>query len=155
MTRLRQLLEHAAQYAAKQFAHVGIVHPMWFVETKDGRSYSFHANDEKRLMIAKVRILFKMDGVERYAFIDEAWTLSTNEASEISAARRTLHSGGTLERFPGRTESIVILAEDKTTTIHGRIEISRPRRQRAVLAPLHVAENVRAVTGLMTGLLRD
>ena len=150
VTELRKLFTVAHVNAAKLFRMEGEVAPMWHAVPKHGPhmliATPWNSDIEKELTIEVLRDKFAEMGVERYAFIFEAWAVLGGDPNAIYSPRPSLH--------PDRREMLRITAEDKHGHIlSGHYFILRPEHKSATLSSFHEDPPDMLQAGRMTGLL--
>jgi hypothetical protein len=150
VTELRKLFTVAHVNAAKLFRMEGEVSPLWHAVPKHGSHMLIStpwSNDlEKELAMEILRDKFAKLGVERYAFIFEAWAVLGGDPNTILSQRPSKH--------PDRREMLRIMAEDKHGhVLSGHYFILRPEHKAATLSSFHEDPPDILQVGRMTGLL--
>ena len=153
--KLRELVEHASEFAERQFRKKGAVHPMWIALDRDGRRIvapppvPFGDQASKDFAVAAVRTLFELTGVESYVFVSEAWIVMSADGAGLDPEAARRHG---VSRHPDRREAVIFTAESELGLVVGRREIVRPAGARARLGPL-VLERHDRVEGRMASML--
>ncbi len=103
-SKLKALVDHAAEFAVKMFEKEHHVAAMWIADTAAGKRMVFAAQmTHKDALVASMRRLFKEHRVVRYAFMTEAWKVMVPDG-RLPAAPPSEH--------PDRREILMIQAGD-------------------------------------------
>jgi len=151
MTELQDLFARAAERAAIIFKERGELVPMWHaMDAKDEHLVivtPWRDQDEKYAIVERLRQLFRAQGVKRYAFMCEAWSIFTQDMKEYQ------RYAGRLGEHPDRREILTIQAEDKHgNQVAGWYYILRPEHAPPTLSPLNMSKadyNAGALTGML------
>ncbi len=153
-TELREMIEHASDWADKQFRKSGTILPIYHAVTRnDEQLITGTPHDDKDVAVAMIRALFALQDVVRYVFVNEAWTLERRPTPSPAEMEEIARHG--LSDHPDRREVVMFFAEDnRGNCLQAHRCILRPQHGRATLAPLHVIDMTNAKsTGRMVGLL--
>lgn len=129
MSALREMVVHMRSFAVARFARLGVIEPMYVVETKSGERVplavpgGFRSAEHKAAVVEIMRAFFKQEGVVRFVFVCEAWVAQAKDDGERQRIRQ---HRGSLADYPGRIEVVSIIAEDVDgEAISGEMEIVR------------------------------
>ena len=130
MPTLHDLIEVGSRYAEGLFAKKGALVPTYHAITADQSCLIIPMPPiEKDLALRIVRELFVAKDVVAYVFVDEAWTVLSNE--EHLQVRPSEH--------PERREVVILSAESELEgALFARREIIRPDRHKPYLGPLEI-----------------
>lgn len=115
---LQEYMDRVKDYAKSVWT--GESMPTWLAESPDGLAIyvtPWSSNEDKEQILAALKIRMKAEGVFRYAFLSEVWT--------VTAAVNEERPVGSLEHVPGRKEGLSVMVEDHTGCLHGIFEIHR------------------------------
>jgi hypothetical protein len=149
---LQELFDFSTKQAAVMFNKTGSVMPMWHAHPASGHDLviatPWESAEDKRIITAKLRELFKHERVKCYAFMGEAWSAATPTMSEVRKW------AGNLEHHPDRREILAIHAEDdEGHAIMGWYYILRPEHGPPKLSPLMISQATEN-KGQLMGMLR-
>jgi len=147
---LRELIEWASEQIGQRFKHVGRIYCMWHAETETETLIITAEAPNKDAAAAALTTLFRKQGVVRYLFIDEAWTMEYDAGIAPDELQRIQRDG--VSRHPNRREIVMIYAEDKDGVQQATRDIIRPAKGKARLGPLTFADYT-GFEGRWTGLL--
>lgn len=131
------------------FHRIGAITPMWHVETAAGDIYVMAPPGDKDTAALLMRAYFEIHDVVRYAFIDEAWTLTT-PAITPEEIRRIARRG--LADHPDRVEVLMYQAEDESGSATGHRVITRPLKGKPQLGELEIFRSTQS-EGRFVGML--
>lgn len=153
---LDELLDHAAEWAAKFFDEKGEVHPMWIAITAaDERlviATPWETGKDKDIIIEKLRRFFRERDVVSYALMAESWILEGNE--DEPGIKDYMEGRKPISQHPNRKEVILVTAEDKNSARMSMCYIERKPHLPPVLTPFQKFPGDHN-TGRMMGLLRE
>lgn len=110
----RELLDTVVEKHRQYFKDSpdGMLQPMFIVESPEGLqviAVEFGDEQEKQILCARMRLMFKLLGVERYAFFSESWAASYKDMDELDGGKMP-------SQRPDRVEIIMTVAADKSGT---------------------------------------
>jgi hypothetical protein len=158
MRNAEQLVRFAARQAEKLFRRLGEVHAMYHYVRADGTQSlllppPWESGRDKDTAVAFARTVFAQENVVAYVFITEIWELSRADMSRDEARKRIDEEyGGTLENAPDRTEHVMMMGEDETGMVYGKMQIHRPEGRKPYLDALKI-DRPPDMEGRMVGLL--
>jgi len=150
---LRQISEFMSTFCDRYFGEHGGVSAMYHVVLRSGQHSIIRPPyaENKELSIMAIRVLFEELDVVRYVYLDEAWVMSNETASEdeMNAAMRD-----GVKTHPKRFEVVFMSGEDETC---GQLcwyrKIIRDAGKRPSLGPLVQMPTKAESEGRMIGLL--
>lgn len=147
---LRMLIEHASDWAEKQFGRKGRLWPMWHAVKANGDHIVMEAPPgSKDESAAMVRAFFELNDVVRCLFIDEAWIAVGGE----ELRRWVEENNQQIATYPGRVEVVAFMGEDDVDgmlTAHRKIIRGEGKPK---LGPLTVNERWDNAQGRLVGML--
>jgi hypothetical protein len=147
--KLRKLVEIASKAAERCFNRTGELLPMWHCLRSDGAHMLVPTpSPNKDTAVALMKVLFEIEPVVGYVFMDEAWIVASEDAGEA----RALAEQGRLSEHPDRVEIIMFTAEDETGMLMAQRKIIRPPGKKPRLGPLEI-EDWKEMEGRFIGLL--
>jgi len=157
MRTLKELVEHAADFARETFDSSGELMPMWLGQLPDGEIFPivgvFDAEKSKDRIADEVRAEFQKAGVESLAFMSEAWTLNSKKLG-MDGIKAFLASGMRVSESPDRIEAITIIAEDnRGHALHAQMKIERSAGGKGRLLPIEWFPEDGKVEGRFTNML--
>lgn len=163
MMTLRELTEHAADFARKAFKGQGYISPMWVGERPNGEriviatDMDFNSAKEKDAAAAAVRHMLKEKGAAQYFYISEAWMVSSVPGAELPKDEQDkaleLARQNRLKEHPDRREVVVVEASNGTETIMGWFYILRPEHGEPSLSPFEYGPQGVQSTGRLANML--
>ena len=155
--RLMKLIEVASTFAEMWFVQHDEMFGLYHVESKEGDHAVIPVPPgiDKDFATDFMRELFEKLDVERYVYMNEAWTLDSEYAhvsdDDIKRANR---EGLATFNHPARIEVVMITAENREQQILATRKIIRPPKRRLRLGPLIIDKRPMLSGGRMIGLLR-
>lgn len=154
MITLREFVEAASVTAEAIFAESGTIRPMYQIVLGAEEHVVVAAPRlPKDQSVAAMRAIFTAVEATRYLFVNEAWTVATDKATD-DGVQAFVEQGGSLEHWNGRREVVMFLAEDDAEgLLQAEREIIREDGAPPKLGPLRFLESGGVVSGRMVGLL--
>lgn len=153
--KTRLLFDYLCDFSKKYFGYVGEIQPMWLLSTGQGVTpmiTPFEDYDHKVKITDQIKAKIKADGVERYAFVAEAWMVSVKrDAIAGNVSPEEWADGIRPSTHEDRREVIQLHAHDKFgNKFFGQYFILRPEHGKPKLSPLdEKEESLVGLKGLM------
>jgi hypothetical protein len=136
MMTLEELYKHAFWAAEHIFKRHGVLRPMWLCVMPDGGIQPVVIKaPSKDAVVAAMREFFSEEGVVRYAYMDEAWTLETDDISIDAKQAELAKYGGRVRNHPDRIEVVHVVCEECGRNMMGYRKIIRPTEGPPTLGP--------------------
>jgi len=147
---LRSLIELASWKIEKIFRIRGEILAMWHYVKADGEHVIMPPPAvDKDISCTLMRVLFEIDNVVRYLFIDEAWMAHIEDDAKLAD---WLKSGHPVRAHPKRREIVVFAGEDSESAMQAHRDIIRPQHGKPHLGPL-VFDHFTESQGRLIGML--
>jgi hypothetical protein len=154
LTDLKSMIEFASGRAERLFRQQGVIHPMYHAIKSSGQSMIIPAlNPNKDASVAMTKVLFALEDIDRYVFLDEAWIVDDRRGQIGIDIEKANREG--ISRHPDRREIVMFMAENRRGEMMMASRfILRPERGKASLAPLKITDTTEGKSeGRMVGLL--
>jgi hypothetical protein len=151
---LTALITFASEQAGKIFEMTGVLYPMYHAITRDGQHAILTPPDrDKDTAVAMVKAWFELNDIDRYVFVDEAWTIIAKPGDPLPDMKRIARDG--LSNHPDRREVVLFSAENRRGEwVTGIRYILRPEHGKPKLSPLTIDDMTLHSEGRMVGLLQ-
>ena len=153
---LRWIIGHASDAMAQWFAKNGEIGPMWHAIKADGDHFVVPIPaymTDKDVMAATISVLFKIQDVRTYCFVDEAWTAEAVDGEARDKLIAYLKTNESLEDYPDRVEIVVFQGEDhEAGMLCAQRKIIRPAIGPPRLGPLEYFD-IKSSEGRFVGML--